>query len=105
MKVKCIGGKADGDIIDVEDARYRENDLIQVMAKIEFSIVDFDSDVQAFREGRTPQSMTVPYHYYILKCFHWMDENKFKNKLYYLIPQNWNTWDAIQHLFKTHHAT
>lgn len=90
MKLKCIGGLANGQIIEVESF-YEEHDIVRVMAQVTFSIPSFEEDLVAFRENRVPNYMVTPYHYYKIATLHFPD----KTKLNFLIPQNMNAKDAL----------
>jgi hypothetical protein len=91
MKLKCIGGPENGQVVDVA-SHYQENDQIQVHAKIEFDIIDFQESLQAFREGKTPNSMSVPYHYYKILVIRFSKTSR----LECLVPMNWTHEDAIR---------
>jgi hypothetical protein len=93
MKLKCIGGTCDGKIQDIAD-HFREHDQVQIKGKIEFNLPSFEEDLQAFREGRTPDYMCVPYHYYKLAYIHFSKTSTLK----FLIPMNWTSEDAIRHI-------
>jgi hypothetical protein len=81
QKLKCIGGLMNGKIQEIDDY-YREHDQIPVIGTVEFNLPNFEEDLQAFRENRTPESMAIPYHYYKVAEFHFID----KTKLRFLIP-------------------
>lgn len=90
MKLKCIGGLANGRIEDV--ANYLgEHDIVRVRAIVQFSIPSFEEDLKAFREGRSPDYLTIPYHYYKIATLHFPD----KTKLNFLIPEKMNAQDAL----------
>lgn len=90
MKLKCIGGMANGKIIDVE-SHYRENDIVRVDATVEFKIIDFDIAINAFREGRMPESITVPFYSYKISSIHFNKERK----VLFLIPAKWSNEEAV----------
>lgn len=90
MKLKCIGGLANGQIIDVE-SHYGEHDLVRVMAIVQFSIPSFEEDLKAFKESRVPDYMINHYHHYKIATLHFPD----KTKLNFLIPENMTAKDAL----------
>lgn len=81
QKLKCIGGLANGKIQEIDD-HYREHDQIRVIATIEFNLPTFEEDLKAYREGKIPESMIIPYHFYKVAELHFSD----KTKLRFLIP-------------------
>ena len=90
MKLKCIGGLANGQIVEVANY-YREHDIIRVPAKVVFSIPSFEEDLKAFRENRTPEYLSVPYYFYKISTLHFPD----KTKLNFLIPDRMIAQDAL----------
>jgi hypothetical protein len=90
MRLKCIGGLCNVQIIEV-DNYYREHDQIQVMGKIEFNLPSFEEDLEAFRNNKTPDYMATPYHYYKIATLHFPD----KTKLNFLIPIDMKAKDAL----------
>lgn len=93
MKLKCVGGNCDGDTVDVD--RYLGlGDIVRAPAKIEFKILDFEEELLAFREGRTPEGFATPYHMYKIEVIHCSKDNEIK----FLIPMHWKIEDAIRHL-------
>jgi hypothetical protein len=93
MKLKCVGGNCDGDTVDV-DSYLGLGDMVRARARIEFKVVDFEESLQAFRDGKTPESLSVPYHYYKIEEFNFYEGGKIK----FLIPMHWEIEDAIRHL-------
>lgn len=81
QKLKCIGGLANGKIQEIE-SRYREHDQVQIIATVEFNLPSFEEDLEAFRQDKTPDYVTTPYHYYKIAELHFPD----KTKLRFLIP-------------------
>lgn len=90
MKLKCIGGLANGQIEEVE-SYYREHDIVRVRAIVTFTIPSFEEDLKAFRENKTPDYMITPYHFYKIATLHFPD----KTKLNFLIPDKMNAKDAL----------
>jgi hypothetical protein len=90
QKLKCIGGLANGKIIEVANY-YREHDQIRVMATIEFNLPTFEEDLNAYREGRTPDYMVIPYHFYKVAELQFLD----KTKLRFLIPVDETVKNAL----------
>lgn len=90
MKLKCIGGLANGQIEEIEN-HYGEHDIVRVRALVTFTIPSFEEDVKAFRENKTPDYMAVPYHFYKIATLHFPD----KTKLNFLIPDKMNAKDAL----------
>lgn len=90
MKLKCIGGLANGQIVEVE-SYYREHDLVNVPAKITFEIDNFEEDLLAFRENRVPESMSNPYYFYKVAVFHF----EHKEQLKFLIPVDMSIKNAL----------
>lgn len=90
MKLKCIGGLANGKIIEIDNC-YGEHDLIRVQATIEFSIIDFEESLQAFRENRTPESMATRYHIYKIAVLHFSKHERIK----FLIPETMKVQDVL----------
>lgn len=99
MKIKCIGGLANGEIIDVS-YKIREGDQIRVPAKIIFEISNFEEELIAFRENKTPRSVVVPYYYYQVACIHWKDEYN-ESEIYFLHPIKWNKFEALAYIIGT----
>lgn len=98
MKLKCIGGIADNQLIEVDDY-HKIGDLVRVPAKITFAISSFEQDVEDFRYGRVPQSMSVPYYSYRICFIAGTFRDGRKQELKYLCPENWHEWEAILHQF------
>lgn len=92
MKMKCIGGLANGRVIEVE-SYYGEHDIVRVNSTIDFKIDNFEESLLAFREGRTPESMVVPYLYYKIATIYTSKHHK----LNFLIPEKWSTEEALQY--------
>lgn len=90
MKLKCIGGLANGQIIDVE-SYLKEHDLVKVQALVTFSISSFEKDLKAFIENRVPESMINHYHIYKIVTLHFPD----KTKLNFLIPSDMDTKNTL----------
>lgn len=90
MKLKCIGGLANGRIEEIE-SHYGEHDIVRIRAIVQFSIPSFEEDLKAFRENRTPDYMNIPYHYYKISTLHFPD----KTKLNFLIPEKMTAQDAL----------
>lgn len=98
MKMKCVGGIADGQLVEF-DIDYRVGDLVRVPAKITFAISSFEQDVEDFKYGRVPQSMSVPYYMYRVCKIAGTFRDGDKQELKYLCPQNWHEWEAILYQF------
>ena len=90
QKLKCIGGLANGKIQEI-DNYYREHDQVPVMATIEFNLPTFEEDLNAYREGKIPDYMVVPYHFYKVAELHFPD----KTKLRFLIPADETAKNAL----------
>jgi hypothetical protein len=90
MKLKCIGGLANGQIHEVE-SYYGEHDIVRVPAKVEFNLPSFEEDLKAFRENRVPDYMVNPFHLYKIATLYFPD----KTKLNFLIPERMDYKDAL----------
>jgi len=90
QKLKCIGGLANGKIQEIE-SHYREHDQVQVIATVEFDLPNFEEDLKAYREGKTPDRMTIFYHLYKVAELHFPD----KTKLRFLIPVDETVKNAL----------
>ena len=95
-QLKCVGGAADGKMVWVGE-RYGANDIINVPAKIEFKIEEFDP-----QDAYKLAAQAVPYYPYKICVLQYKDVSGFTQKLHYLIPSNWHEWEAIIHLFRSH---
>lgn len=95
-KLKCIGGLADGELALVHN-NFRENDIVQVNAKIEFKIADFN-----LQDAYVAASSAVPFYYYKICKLQYNEGKNTVLKLHYLIPEKWEIAQAIQHLFACH---
>lgn len=95
MDLKCIGGLANGQVVNVPSAELREHDEVRVPAKITFDLSTFEEDLVAFKENRPPESVLDPYHYYLIGCLSWIDARKVKRKLFYLYPSTWDKFEAL----------
>lgn len=95
MKLKCIGGLSDGEIIDDANARY-VGDTVRVPLKRYYNIVNFLEEL-----SKIPENISNPY------AFYRVEEFNFKNpdyRLTFLIPINWTLPEAIKHLLASHHG-
>lgn len=90
MKLKCIGGMRHNQSREIED-HYRVGDQVSINGKITFDISNFEEDLKAFRENRTPKYMTVPYHLYKIETIHFSKERFIK----FLIPVDWKVEQAL----------
>lgn len=84
MKMKCIGGLANGEIIEVE-SYLREDDLVRVRAKVEFYVIDF------LNANKMPDVAEEPFYYYKVATLHFLN----KTKLNFLIPEKMNAEDTL----------
>jgi len=98
--LKCVGGICDGVIWQVEDYN-KIHDYIKVRdpEPLKFEVSNFEEDLKAYREGRTPESMTTKYHLYKICAIHGTSKQGDKLTLEYLCPTGWHEWEAIQHQF------
>jgi hypothetical protein len=90
LNLKCIGGDCDGTIIYVDD-NIRVGDLVKVYAKIEFKVDTFNEDLEAYRNGRTPDHAVQRYYLYRKAVFNFSKDDKF----YFLVDQNMSDKEAI----------
>lgn len=65
MKLKCIGGLFNNQYHQVQD-NLKIGDAIRKIEEPKFEITSFEESLQAFRENRTPSSIVLKYHYYII---------------------------------------
>lgn len=92
MKLKCIGGNSNGKIVEVADY-YREHDQVPVYCTVEFKIVDFEEELNTFRQGKTPDNMTNPIDFYKIAYFYFSKHSIVK----FLIPMHWKNEDAVRY--------
>lgn len=90
QKLKCIGGLANGKVQKIDDC-YREHDTVRIMATIEFNLPTFEEDLNAYRKGKIPEYMVIPYHFYKVAELHFID----KTKLRFLIPVDETVKNAL----------
>lgn len=98
MQLKCVGGLADGQLVTV-DKEYRVGDIVRVPGKVTFEISSFEQDVEDFRYGRVPKSMSVPHYEYRICKIAGTFRDGSKQELKYLCPAGWHEWEAILHQF------
>lgn len=96
MKLKCIGGYADGKEIEVANS-YRDNELVKVPAKLEYDVTKFNINI-AIKDS----IIVSPYHFYKIQSLHNIN-NGHKTTIKYLIPEKWDYWEALIYLFNSHH--
>lgn len=94
MKLKCIGGNCDGQVIYV-DSCYQCGDVIRVPNKFTFSV---ENTIPQFEP---PPYITNPYSFYKIEKFSYKNPDW---KVWFLIPEKWNIIDAIRHLLASHHG-
>lgn len=92
MKMKCIGGLSNGQIVEVAHGAHREGDQVSVPVKRAYEITTFQEDLQSILDDT---AFAVPYDYYQVCAIHWVDESKLKRSVYYLCPIKWNKFEAL----------
>jgi len=93
MKLKCIGGRCDGQIIEV-DYDYRKGDIIRVPNKFVFSVENIITN-------QPPSYISDPYSFYKIEEFNFKNPDlDFK----FLIPEKWNITEAVRYLLASHHG-
>lgn len=95
MKMKCIGGLANGQIVDVNYRYRREGDQIRVPVYRAYEITTFQQDLQSILDDT---GALTPYDYYQICAIHWEDESKFKRSLFYLCPIKWDKFEALAYV-------
>lgn len=97
MRLKCIGGMADGTIIEVHPSYRDDGELVKVPAKVEFEITAFSMEDVIKNSIRS-----VPYHFYKIHSLHNCDKYGNKSTIKYLVPEKWDYWEALIYLFNSH---
>lgn len=92
MKMKCIGGLSNGQIVDVEHGYYREGDQVRVPVIRSYELTTFQEDLKSILDDT---SFVQLYDFYKVCVIHWSDESKFKRSIYYLCPIKWNKFEAL----------
>ena len=92
MKMKCLGGLSNGQIVDVDFVRHREGDQVRVPVERAYELTTFQQDLQSILDDT---GALTPYDFYQVCAIHWMDEGKFKRSIYYLCPIKWNKFEAL----------
>ena len=92
MKMKCIGGLSNGQIIDVDHGQYREHDQIRVPVNVTYEVLTFQQDLQKLMDDT---ALLNPYDYYKVCCFSWQDKSKAERKLFFLCPIGWTQFEAL----------
>lgn len=95
MKMKCIGGLANGQIVEVEHGSYREGDQVRVPVKITREVVSFHVDLESIMNE---VSTTIPYDYYKVCAIHWRDNTNYKRSIFYLCPIKWDKFEALAYV-------
>jgi len=96
MRLKCIGGECDGQLVEGE---YKLHDQVRVAKPMEFKIPDFQEDVKAFREGRVPDHVITQYVMYRVCAIHGTGYGGVRHTHLYLCPNDWHEWEALMHQF------
>lgn len=96
MKLKCIGGFCDGKLIEVPNATQRCYDTVSAPIDTTFNV---DADLGAVTANMTS---SAPHAIYKICKLNRINAHGQKLELYYLCPQNWDEWEAILHLFRSH---
>lgn len=92
MKMKCVGGLSNGQIVEVEHGKHREGDQIRVPVKVSYELTSFQEDLKSIMNDT---AFAHPYDYYQICAIHWTDESKFKRSIFYLSPIKWNKFEAL----------
>lgn len=93
MKLKCIGGKSNGIIVDIASVEIREGDHIRV------SIYPTSIDEYDWKLNPEPV-VSIEYQIYQIDVLKWSDgKSKDVSKIWFLRPTNFTTFDAIQFQF------
>lgn len=85
MKLKCIGGYADGKYCDVEE-NARIGFAIRYPETPKFKVLDYIPSLEESRHMSIYQ-----YHIYIVSSFNFSKDDIYK----FLIPQGWSNKEAI----------
>lgn len=93
QKLKCIGGALNGNIVEIDNS-YGEHDQVQLSAKIEFKITDFEEELAAFRRNELPKAMINPVYYYKVVVFHFPNNTAVR----FLTPVNWSFEEAFRYV-------
>lgn len=94
--LKCIGGVCDGVIWQVGD-NLKSGDQVRVRdpKPVEYKLDTWDEDVQAYREGRTPDYLIIKYYSYRVCAIDGKTRNGNKQILLFLCPSDWHEWEAV----------
>ena len=88
MKLKCIGGKADGMSVEVSDVKYRQGDNVNVP--------NYPTSVELKFEP-TP-TIDVNYYIYIIDVIKYRDKADI-TEIWFLRPTNFTAADALRFQF------
>ena len=94
MKMKCIGGLANGEIVEVEHGSSRVHDIIQVRAKVTFELESFHESIKKLMDTT---ALFVPYYHYRI-CVIQKENKGYRQKLFYLCPEKWDDFEALSYL-------
>lgn len=100
MKLKCIGGLADGKMVDVPDD-FKDYDYVRVPLTIEFTLSNFEEELVAFLKNETPKSVSMRYAIYKIHSLHNINNNH-KSTIKFLVPEKWDYWESLLYLFTAH---
>lgn len=94
MKLKCVGGKCDGMIVDVKDSQYRQGEGVRVPNFPTRITEDFDFN-------NPPEYITGTYEIYIIDVLRYQHgKNKDDcSEIWFLRPTNFTAFDAIRFQF------
>lgn len=95
MKLKCIGGPNDGEIIDVRnDLKY--GDAVQVRTIPNFKVLDY---IPSYEESR--DTMVTKIEIYIYEILNWSYDGKKKElPILFLRYNKLKLWEAVEHQFQ-----
>lgn len=86
MKLKCIGGHADGDYFTVPNGM-RKSAILKVPERL--------TKMAPLNLREIPEMATMNYYEYEIDCFHFSKDDKY----YFLRPVEWTNKQAIMHQF------
>lgn len=92
MKLKCIGGKSNGIVVDVESARIREGDSVRVPT--------YPTNIGECDWRMNPEPVvSVDYQIYQIDVLKYNEGKNGVGEIWFLRPTNFTKFDAIQFQF------
>ncbi len=95
MKLKCIGGKCDGQLEWVDYDRLKIGDAVRVNEPTVFKIED---GIPSTYEELV-QKVVIKQHIYMIDCLKYSHVKDDVSSIWFLRPPNLTTFDAIQFQF------